>query len=266
MVGYGLLGFVLGIVINHLANVLPGHRSPLEAPRCPDCEQETSPLQWSGLIAYLTGRRRCTGCDRPIPLRAPVVEVLTGLVFAYLFHRYGPSAQLGAFSFFALVFILTAVTDLEHRLILNAAMYPAIAIAIVLAFFRPDITYKQSLVGGLTGLVLVLLIYLAGPLFVRVWGRMRGRTTAEVPFGFGDVTLALFIGLAVGFPAVVFALFIGIFAGGLGAITFILIRILGQGKYKSLSVIPYGPFLILGGALMMLYGASIMSGYLGSYS
>ena len=265
MLGYGLLGLVLGAVINHLANVLPERRSPLQPPSCPDCEQEAAPLQWMGLLAFIIGRRQCQGCDRPIPLRAPLVELITGLLFAYLWHRYGPSAQLGVFSFFTLVFILTAVTDLEHRLILNAVMLPAIAIAILLSFFRTDITYRQSLFGGLTAFILVLLIYLAGPLFMRFWGRMRGQTTAEVPFGFGDVTLSLFIGLAVGFPAIVFALFIGIMAGGVGAVAFILIRAFGQGRYKALSVIPYGPFLIIGGMLMMLYGPSIMAAYFGAY-
>ena len=265
MLGYALFGLILGAVINHLANVLPARRSPLQPPSCPDCEEETSPVQWLGLLAFLAGKRRCSGCEKAIPMRAPVVEVVTVSLFAYLWTRYGPSAQLGLFSFYSFVFILTFVTDLEHRLILNAVMYPSIAIALITSFFRPDMNYLQALVGGLTGFVLVLLIYLAGPLFVHLWSHIRGQTTTEVPFGFGDVTLSLFIGLVVGFPGIAFALFIGIFAAGLGAIAFILSRSLARGRYRALTAIPYGPFLIVGGMIMMLYGAGIIASYMGAY-
>ena len=265
MLGYALFGLILGAIINHLANALPARRPPLQSPLCPDCEEESSPIQWIGVLAYLAGKRRCPGCERTIPARVPVVEVFTTLLFAYLWNRYGPSAQLVFFSFYSFVFILTFVTDLEHRLILNVVMYPSVAIALITSFFRPDMTYLQALVGGLAGFVLVLLIYLAGPLFVRVWSRVRGQTTTEVPFGFGDVSLSLFIGLVVGFPGIIFALFIGIFAAGLGAVAFLLSRSLVRGRYRALTAIPYGPFLIVGGLTMMLYGGSIISSYMGAY-
>jgi len=198
-------------------------------------------------------------------MRAPLVELLTALLFAYLWRRYSPSTQLALFTLYSAIFILVLITDLEHRLILNSVMYPGIALAAAASFFRQDVHYRLALLGGLVGFALVLLIYLAGPLFVRVWSRLRGQRTTEVPFGFGDVKLAAFIGLVVGFPAVIFALFIGIFLGGIGALFFIVLRAFIQRRYTALAAIPYGPFLVAGGVIMMLYGPAIMAAYLGAY-
>jgi len=265
MLGYALLGLIVGVVLNHVATRLP-RREPLTAPpKCPNCQREQHPLEWVGIIALLTGRRRCPACGFVPSWRAPIVEVFTALLFAYLWGRYGPSTQLALFSLYSIVFILVVITDLEHRLILHAVMFPAIAFALAAAFFRDDTNYRLLWFGGLLGFLLVFAIYLAGPLFVRLWGRARGQTTAEVPFGFGDVTLAAFIGLVVGFPGVIFALFIGFFLGGIAALAVILSRLLVQKRYTALTAIPYGPFLVVGGMLILLYGPQIMATYRSVY-
>ena len=265
MLGYALLGLLIGALLNHAANVLPKRRSLLQPPRCSACEAAAAPWQWLSVVAWLWGRRKCAQCEAAIPWRGLVLEIVTALLFAFLWGRYGPSTQLALFTLYTIVFELVFVIDLEHRLILNVVIYPAILLAAVSSFFRPDLSYRLALFGGLLGFVLVLLIYLAGPLFLRLWSRVRGETTAEVPFGFGDVKLALYIGLVVGFPAVVFALFIGMLLGGLGAILFIVARVVLRQRYAALTAIPYGPFLITGAVLVLFYGAAIMSAYLGSY-
>lgn len=266
MLGYALLGLIVGALLNHAANTLPYRQSPSQPPKCPFCGQDYSPLEWIAVVSYLAGRRQCSHCGAPLSYRAPLVELFTALAFAYLWRRFGPSTQLALFTLYAIVFILVFVIDLEHRLILNVVMYPAILLAVLASFFRPDLNYRLALLGGATGFLLVLLIYLGGPLFVRLWSRLRGEDTAEVPFGFGDVTLSTFIGLVVGFPGIIFALFIGILLGGIGAIVVILSRLVLRKGYVSLMAIPYGPFLIAGGALMLLYGPRIMSAYLSAYS
>ncbi len=265
MLGYALLGLIVGALLNHVATRLP-RREPLGAlPECPGCQRPHHPLEWVGIVALLTGRRRCPACGFVSSLRAPAVELFTALLFAYLWGRYGPSTQLALFSLYSIVFILVVVTDLEHRLILHAVMLPAIAFALVAAFFRDDTSYRLLWFGGLLGFLLVFAIYLAGPLFVRLWGRARGQTAAEVPFGFGDVTLSTFIGLAVGFPGIIFVLFIGFFLGGIAALAIIFSRLLLQRRYTALTVIPYGPFLVIGGMLILLYGPQIMGAYRSVY-
>lgn len=266
MLGYALLGLILGVFVNHMADLLPRRESLWRAPLCPVCQRPRSLWQWSALIAYLTGHWRCAVCGGSWRVRHLLAELASALLFAHLWARYGPGVQLALLTLYTLVFLLVFLIDLEHRLILNVVIYPAILLAVIGSFLRPDLSARLVLVGGLVGYALVFLIYLGGPLFVRFWSRLRGRTTQEVPFGFGDVNLALFIGLVVGFPAVIFALVLGILFGGIGALTVLLVRAVGQGRYHELTPIPYGPFLIAGGMIMMFFGPQIMSAYLGAYS
>jgi leader peptidase (prepilin peptidase)/N-methyltransferase len=155
------------------------------------------------------------------------------------------------------------VTDLEHRLIQHVVTLPAIAVALLGAFVDPKFDApKRALLGGGIGLASTVALYLLGGLFARFMGRIRGQPISEVAFGFGDVTLTTFIGFAVGFPAIVFAVVIGILSGGVVATLYILVRGLIQRRYKLFTAIPYGPFLILGGATMLYYGKEFISWYL----
>jgi len=110
---------------------------------------------------------------------------------------------------------------------------------------------------------MLFVIYLLGVLFARVMARLRGRPINEVAFGAGDVKLALFIGLVTGLPGVIFALVIGIFLGGLFAGAYLLWMVLVRRRYSAFTAIPYGPFLVVGALVMMLYGPAVIQWYAG---
>ncbi len=256
-----LLGLLAGIAINWLADCLPEQRT-LKSPFCAQCGQPRPPLAWSGLLAYLSGKPRCANCGQRLSIRHLLVEVGTAAAFALLWVRGGPSITLIANLVYAAIFILVLVTDLEHRLILHVVMLPAIALALIATFVDPQFDRPvRGLLGGGIGLLLALAMYWFGALFVRMVGKARGRAVSEVAFGFGDVTLITFIGLIVGAPEVVWALIIGILLGGIGSILYLLVAILVLHKYSAFTAIPYGPFLVLGGALMRYFGQALMAWY-----
>lgn len=259
-----LLGGAVGVLINSAADSLPVARR-LERPMCPYCKTPRPLPAWSGVVAYLTRHYRCPHCGAPISIRHVVVELATALLFAFCYLRYGLTTE-GVFdAFYGVVFLLVVVTDLEHRLILHSVMLPAIAIALLGAFLNPAFDAPlRSFLGGAIGLAGTLFLYILGGVFVKVLGKLRGRRISEVAFGFGDVTLTTFIGLAVGAPEVIFAIVIGIFAGGVGSVLYLLIRGLIQRRYRRFTAIPYGPFLVLGGVVMLYFGPEFMAWYTGS--
>jgi leader peptidase (prepilin peptidase)/N-methyltransferase len=95
-------------------------------------------------------------------------------------------------------------------------------------------------------------------------GRLARREVGETPFGFGDVILGAFIGLITGLPGVFVALLITLLSAGLGAALFWFIRAVIQRRYTLFTPIPYGPFLVLGGFVMMVYGPQILHWYITS--
>lgn len=75
--------------------------------------------------------------------------------------------------------------------------------------------------------------------------------------GFGDVKLAVLMGLVLGFPNVVLALFVAFVAGAAIALALMALRRKGLS-----SEIPFGPFLILGTFISLLWGNQIIAWYL----
>lgn len=259
---YALIGWLVGVFINHAADTLPRRVGLGELPRCAMCHIPRPPAAWSAVVGYLSGRRVCLGCSTPLPLRSVVVELVTPAIFVGLLWRYGLSVHLGLLSLYSAILILVTVTDLEHHLILNVVMVPAILLAMGGAFFNNDFTYRRAFLGGAFGFISLYAMFLLAQPVSALLSRFSGRDVSEVPFGFGDVTLGTFIGLITGLPGVFFALLITLLSAGLGAALFWFVRAVIQRRYTLFTPIPYGPFLVLGGFIMMTYGPQILQWYI----
>ncbi len=239
---YPLLGLLLGILVNGLADDLPERRRPT-APKCPKCEHKFQPFGWSGLVRKLVGR--CPTCGTRERWRPALVELGMALVYAFLWYWYdGFNIQLLVSTLYMTIFALILVTDMEHRLILHVVTFPAIILALLASF--ATISPKSALLGAAVGFALFFAIYIIGGL---VYG-----TGA---MGFGDVTLSTLIGAALGFPFVLVALLLGILAGGVITLFLLLTRI-----RRMSSKIPYGPFLLLGATVTLLWGEKVAAWFL----
>ncbi len=158
----------------------------------------------------------------------------------------------------ASVFLLIMVIDIEHRLILHIVSVPAAVAIGLLGTLDPNRGLSKTLLGGLAGFGIVFGFFLLGGVLARLLARLRGQVLEEVAFGFGDVTLAGVIGLAVGWPGVVLAILLGVFAAGVYSFGHILVTLLLH-RYSPFHAIPYGPFLILGAALVYFGGRELLA-------
>jgi prepilin signal peptidase PulO-like enzyme (type II secretory pathway) len=248
-----IIGFILGTIVNLLADSLPEYRRPRKF-HCPSCGADRPLLAWSGLISFLTRNRTCPYCGKPQEWRAPLVEV--GLaVGAYLIYQTNPSPMIFIPGLIVLfLYLLIIIIDIEHRLILHVVSGPSAIVVFFLSFLHPDRDWQDSILGGLAGFFSFLVLYFLGQLFATVMGRLRGTQINEVAFGFGDVTLAGVIGLTVGWPGVVVALILGIFLAGIFSFLYIFIRMFIR-RYSAFTAIPYGPFITLG-CLAVYFGVA----------
>lgn len=248
-----ILGFAQGLLTNWLADSLPD-RSGLRTPYCPICDAPRPTRAWSGFISLLSRSWRCSYCRSPRSARWLIVEAaaIVFTVWAGL-SGAGPSSFAAAFLVWA-IFLLVTVIDIEHRLILHVVSLPSIVVVAALHSLDPARGPAKTLLGGAVGFVLVYILYLLGGVFSRWVARRRGTELDEIAFGFGDVTLATLIGVAIGWPGVVLALMIGVLlAGGfsLAYVAWMMVR----SEYLPFLPIPYGPFLITG-AMLVYYGGS----------
>ncbi len=251
-----LLGLVLGAAINLLADSLPS-RGGLARPHCHACDGPRPPSAWSALLAIPLRGWNCAYCGSPIRTRAVLVEVASVAMVLGVDRLTTDPRGFAASLLVAFVFLLITVIDMEHRLILHIVTAPA-ALAIGAAgALDPARGAAKTLYGGLAGFGIVLLLYLLGGLFAAWMARRRGQPLEEVAFGFGDVTLAGVIGLAVGWPGILIALFLGVLGAGLfsGAM---IVGMLVRRRYAPFMAIPYGPFLVLGGSLVYFGGPDVI--------
>jgi leader peptidase (prepilin peptidase)/N-methyltransferase len=257
-----VMGLLAGAFLNICADSLPT-TGRLQLPTCAYCGKARSVSAWSGVLAYLLGRSRCTSCAAPLSVRHVLVELATMVLYVLVWQPQGATITTALLCAYGSIFILIVVTDIEHRLIQHVVMLPALLLALLGAFFNPAFdSPKRALLGGAIGLALTLALYVAGAVFVRLLGWLRGQPVDEAAFGFGDVTLTTFIGLTVGAPEILFALVIGILSAGLYSIGYLLVRSVMQKRYTLFTAIPYGPFLVLGGATMLYWGRRVMNWYL----
>ncbi len=140
MLVFALLGLFVGSFLNVCIDRLPRGQSIIH-PRshCAACNRELGTLDLLPIFSYLWLRGRCRYCQARIPISLPIVEGMTGLLFALLCWKFGLGLELGISLVYACLLIIIFVIDLEHQLVLNKVTYPAMALAFAFSFFWPGI-------------------------------------------------------------------------------------------------------------------------------
>lgn len=254
---FALLGLVVGSFIAVCIDRLPRNESIVNPPsRCELCHHPLAAKDLIPIFSYLWLRGRCRYCRAAIPRSLFWVELATGVIFAFLYwwclvlNPVLGIVAFGVMAFYACLFIIIFVIDLEHGLILNKVVYPGMAVALLLALFVPQPWLTQwisrgianAAIGGGIGLGIFLLLAIVS----------RGG------MGWGDVKLAALIGLVTGFPLVFISLIMGAILGGVVAVVLVASK-----KRKRQETIPFGPFLSLTAMVTIVWGSSMLSWYLG---
>lgn len=229
----GILGLIVGSFLNVVILRMNTGKGFGGRSMCLSCNKT---LHWHELIpvvSFLMLKGRCAKCHSKISRQYPMVELITGLLFASVVINFsGPIHIILWFIAISLGMVI-AVYDFHHRMI---PVKPLIALAVV------------SLLLGfhIIGAVLVALPFLA------LWFISLGTW-----IGFGDIELMAVIGLALGvsrgFSAVILGFWIACIV--ILPIVFYLKR---KGK-KHNPEIPFGPFLLFGMYLVGVWGINIVT-------
>jgi leader peptidase (prepilin peptidase)/N-methyltransferase len=246
LVGAGILGAVIGSFLNVVAWRLPRGESLVRPrSRCPKCETQIKPWHNVPVVSWLALRGRCATCATRIPVRYPLVEAATAVLYVAVVAATG--ADRDAIIGLLLVSVLVPVTliDLDFRIIPNTITGPAALAAIALLAILQPHELPGHLIAGVAAGGAFLAVALIAP---------RG-------MGIGDVKLAAVLGLFLG-SAVAPAIFVALIAGSATGI--VLASQNGVAAARKTAV-PFGPFLALGGVTALLVGTQIVSWYAGTF-
>ncbi len=229
-----LLGWVVGIFLNYLADVLPRTRR-LSAPHCHRCDEKISLVDFFLL-------RKCIHCGSARTNRTRIIQSLSVALIPVIFffppERFGFWVTLPYFLYFALVFIM----DVEHRVVLYEMVGAGILLGIPMGIYWNG--WLNTIIGGVAGFGIMFVLYYFGVLFNRWMSKRRGEEIEEVALGFGDVNLSGVLGLILGWPKIAISLFFSVVAGGVFSGLYLLGSLLAR-RYRPFTAIPYAPFLVI---------------------
>jgi len=202
-----------------------------------------------GVIADGIATDRSFQSMRSKPGRTPVVAIATAVLFAITPLAVDVDWVLPAYLWFVAVTVTLTLTDLDTKLIPNRILFPGTAVGLVLLMGGAIIEngpIVRPLAGGVVYFLLLLVLALI----------------ARGGFGFGDVKLAFLLGLFTAYQSwdtLIVAMFAAFLLGGLVSAILVVFRI--RSRKDS---IPFGPYLVAGAYLAIVWAATISAWYLGN--
>lgn len=223
---------------------------------CASCDTTLKSFDLIPIVSYLTLRGKCRYCSKEISYMYPLLELVTGGLFALFFLRYPffdnslnfSGAMLGMYllyAFYSFVLVFTFFYDLHYLKVSDEILLPAILIGLIATIAAP---YTPHIFDALLGAGIAAAFFGLQILLSRgAW------------VGLGDLRVGAFMGVILGWKLTIVALFLSYLIGSVISI-FIIIR-----RKKFIGVkIPFAPMLVTGTLAAIFFGEEIMQWYLGS--
>ena len=242
-----LFGTAMGSFLNVCIHRLPKEESVV-APRsrCPACGTPIRAVDNIPLLSFALLRGRCRACGNPISWRYPLVEALTGILFAVTVARFGVTLQTAFLLPFLCGLVVVSFIDLDHQIIPNAVTLPGIPLGLLSGLLLGEPPFLDRVIGTLGGAgFLYLVLFYGGALY------------GQEAMGEGDLNLIALVGAFLGWKAVALTILLGCLFGSAIGLALIAVGRLGRRQH-----IPFGPFLSLGAVVALFWGERLMAWYL----
>lgn len=263
--------FVFGLVAGSFLNVcirrIPAGKSVVSpGSRCPVCQAPVKPYDNIPVLSWVLLGARCRSCKAKISPLYPVVELLTGLLFAGCYLVFGLTVVGLKWAIFAALVVVLTITDLRERLLPDKVNFTGLGLGLALSFLTrpvdgtaawladrmfdfppptPVLSFADALLGAAAG---------GGLLWIVAEGyfRLRGREG----MGLGDVKMMAMAGAFLGLKRTLLTILAGSLLGSVLGLLFMLLWSKGR-DYE----LPFGSFLGAGALLVVFFGAPALSWY-----
>ncbi|MFC7289451.1 prepilin peptidase [Herminiimonas glaciei] len=268
----GVLGLLIGSFLNVVIHRIPkmmqresdnyvasesGQPLPHEdrynllVPRsaCPQCGHQISALQNIPVISYVAIGGKCVACKTPISIRYPVIELLSGLLSAFLVWHFG-SGWLGL-STLLFTYLLIALTfiDADTQLLPDDLTLSLLWLGLLINLNATFVPLHEAVIGAAAGYLSLWSIYWLFKLL-----------TGKEGMGYGDFKLLAALGAWLGWKMLPVIILLSSLVGAVVGIALIVLAKRGRDI-----PIPFGPYLAAAGLIALVYGKSLAETYLGFY-
>lgn len=258
-----LIGLVIGSFTNCFIWRLYKEESLWNRSYCPKCRKTIAWHDNIPILSYFFLGGKCRYCQKSISWQYPVVELVTGLLFAlsfYLNYNKLISEPLSCYNLFLFLdpnFIITFLRD----------FFIIFVLVVIFVYDLRWMLIPDKLILPASGLVFIINLFLGASVIELLFLAALGTSFFLLQFivsrgawiGGGDIRLGLFIGLALGsLGQLILAIISAYFIGSLVGLGLILAK-----KRKWSSKVPLGVFLAVGTLMAVFFGENIIHWYLG---
>lgn len=242
--------FVLGALLGSFANViiyrLPMGKSVV-SPRshCQNCGKTVPWFHNVPILSWFILQGKCCYCKNPFSIRYPLVELIMACLFILLYERVGIQWLTLEYGIFIFGLVVVSFIDFDHFLLPDLFTLGGLALGLIGALLNPQREFLDAILGVLMGggfLWLIAYLY---------WFFRK-----EEGMGGGDIKLLAWIGAVLGWRAIPFVILASSVSGSLVGI-FIMLK--NRGSLKT--VIPFGPYLVLGALIYLLLEPDLGQSY-----
>jgi leader peptidase (prepilin peptidase)/N-methyltransferase len=214
--------------------------------RCPHCGHAIHAWENIPVLSWLLLRGRCSACAKPISIRYPVVEALTGLLSWAVAWQLGWGWPLAAALPLTWALIALTVIDVDHQILPDQITLPFLWLGLLLNAFGVFTDPVSAILGAVAGYLSLWTVY-------QVFRRLTGKEG----MGYGDFKLLALFGAWLGWQMLPQIVLISALVGSVVGITLIALR-----RHERDVPIPFGPYLAAAGWIALLWGERINAAYL----
>jgi len=231
-----------------------GDRITLSTPRsaCPVCKSPIKAWQNIPVVSWLVLKGRCAACQAPISKRYPLVELATAGLSAWVAWHFGFGAVCACALLVTWALIALTGIDVDHQLLPDSITLPLLwagllaSVVVGASQFALPVSSHDAIIGAAAGYLSLWLVY-----------HLFRLATGKEGMGYGDFKLLAVLGAWFGWKILPLVILLSALAGAVIGV----LMIMAQGRDRA-APMPFGPYLAAAGWLAMMYGTTLMSGYM----
>ena len=213
---------------------------------CPSCGHQITAFENIPVLSYLMLRGKCSACGAPIGIRYPIVEILTGALFAGAALKFGWSAAAIAAMVFLAALLALSFIDFDTQFLPDDITMPLIWAGLIVNLWGTFVDLRSAVIGAIAGYLVLWAVY---------W--LFKLATGKDGMGFGDFKLLAAIGAWMGWKILPFVILASSLVGAILGIALIIIA--KRGREVPM---PFGPYLAISAVLALFFGNAIIDYYL----
>lgn len=240
----GFFVFIIGLTIGSFLNVciyrIPEEQSIINPPsHCPKCNNRLKAIDLVPVISYLIMRGKCRYCKEKVSIRYMLVEMLTGILFLFVYNSYHISNDTIYYLILVSLLIVISFIDIDHYIIPDNLIIFGIIFSIVFNMLFGLIAFSNIVLGG---------VLCGGTVFIFV--SILEFIIKKDVMGGGDIKLFIMLGMFFGIKGGFINVILSIYLGAIYGVIVIVYSRINKKDYNS--VIPYGPFISLAAIIQIL--------------